>query len=402
MIKKLRRQFVVVTTLMVAALFTILVFVDNRLSKHWMEQDYLSALEFVSNGGVFNDEEEFDKERLFEELTYGAPIFGIVADSEGRAIDVQVVGGKRSAQTISESSIAEMLNADAAVFKIGKYLFKKRTLRNGDTLLVAIAPRYGADNPRELTVFFLWTCLGLVLIVLLARFLSRYVTRPAQRALEREKQFITDASHELKTLLGAILVNAQALEFNGEKSVYVKNIISESERMNRLVEKLLTLSKLENDKLPDKKEFSLSDVVNEMILTYEAVAFEKNHELVSDVGDGLKLMGNEDEIRQLTAILIDNAIKNSDEGAPISFRCVRDGGGVLIEALNTGAGIEKTQIESIFDRFYTTDQSRKSDSFGLGLAIAKAIVERHGGKISVRTQSSEIPERTDVVFSVRF
>ncbi len=120
MIKKLRRQFVVVTTLMVAALFTILVFVDNRLSKHWMEQDYLSALGFVSNGGVFNDEEEFDKERLFEELTYGAPIFGIVADSEGRAINVQVVGGKRSAQTISESSIAEMLNADAAVFKIGK------------------------------------------------------------------------------------------------------------------------------------------------------------------------------------------------------------------------------------------------------------------------------------------
>ena len=203
--------------------------------------------------------------------------------------------------------------------------------------------------------------------------------------MEREKRFVSDASHELKTPLGAISVNAQALEFRGDDSIYVKNIISETGRMNRLIERLLTLSRLEEGALLEKKDFSLSDVVQEMVLTYESIAFEKGKELSSTIEDGIDFNGSADEIRQLLAILLDNAIKNSSDHGQIELKCYRKNN-IFIEVKNDGRGISQEDIGHIFERFYTTDQSRNSSSFGLGLAIAKELTERHGGSISAESE----------------
>ena len=213
--------------------------------------------------------------------------------------------------------------------------------------------------------------------------------------MEAQKGFITNASHELKTPLGAISVNAEALKISKEDSLHVKNILSETARMNRLVENLLTLSKLDESKETEKKEFSLSDVVQEMCLTYESVAYEKNRRLCADIEDSIIINGNSDEIRQLLAILLDNAIKNSDENGLITLNCHKDVSTAQITVTNSGRGISEADLGHIFERFYTSEQSRNSGSFGLGLAIASEIVKRHGGKI----EASSIPDK-ETVFTV--
>ena len=283
---------------------------------------------------------------------------------------------------------------------ISKYIYTKKELNNGNILLVII-PNEVSGNGWMVTVETVLLAVIAVFVLVLASFyLSRFVTDPAKKAIEREKRFISDASHELKTPLSAISINAQALELNSESSIYVRNILSESERMNRLIDRLLTLSKLEEDSIKEFDQFSLSQIVQEMLLTFETIAYECKCELNYSIEDGLLQYGNADEIRQLTAILLDNAIKNNDNNYPVEFICCRSAEGNIIEVSNTGIGIDEESIKHVFDRFYTTDQSRNDSSFGLGLAIAKAIVERHDGQISVSSVRLDNSEKRETVFTV--
>ena len=134
-----------------------------------------------------------------------------------------------------------------------------------------------------------------------------------------------------------------------------------------------------------------------MCLTYESVAFEKGREFSFDIEEKIILYGNSDEIRQLIAILLDNAIKNSESGGKLSLECYKGASGTKIKVSNTGPGIKEDDLEHIFDRFYTTDQSRNSGSFGLGLSIAKEIVSRHDGTINV----ASVPDKK-TVFTIIF
>ena len=238
---------------------------------------------------------------------------------------------------------------------------------------------------------------GISVLLLITVYLSRYVTEPARKALEREKQFVTDASHELKTPLGAISANAQALEMNEGNIAYINNIISETSRMNRLIERLLTLSRIEEEVVPKRELFSLSEVLEEEILTYESVAFDKKRRMEYEIQESVKIRGDADEIRQLIVILLDNAIKNAGEGGKIEITLSQHNNEVLLSVRNNGELIKSNDMEHIFERFYTGDLSRHGDSFGLGLSIAKAIVDNHGGTIDA---SSNIEEGT--VFVIRF
>lgn len=219
---------------------------------------------------------------------------------------------------------------------------------------------------------------------------------PAQKEILREKQFIADASHELKTPLSAISINAEALKAEFGENRHIEHIISETERMDRLIKRLLTLSKIEESADDsDMTRFSLSDAVEEIALTYESVVFENNLNFSYRIKPELQMTGSEDQIKQLIALLIDNAVKNADENGNIELSLERNGDYKILKVSNSGEGISEDEIEHIFDRFYTTDSSRKGESFGLGLAIAKAIVLRHKGEISVQSERGE-----DTVFSV--
>ena len=215
--------------------------------------------------------------------------------------------------------------------------------------------------------------------------LSGAVTRPVARAWQQQKQFLSDASHELKTPLTVVLSSAELLDQSAlpEQRQYVDNIRAESRRMKRLVEDMLTLSRVERSgaHLPDAAA-DLSDIAADAALRFEPVAFEAGHTLSYDIAPDLTVRGDGEKLAQAVAVLLDNAIKYAATHTEIRLDALRQGRNACVQVENRGADIPADKLPHIFDRFYRADESRTGgDSFGLGLPIAKAIAEAHHGAI---------------------
>ena len=215
--------------------------------------------------------------------------------------------------------------------------------------------------------------------------LSGAVTRPMDRAWQQQKQFLSDASHELKTPLTVILSSAELLEQSAapEQKQYVDNVRAESRRMKRLVEDMLTLSRVERggEHLPDTTA-DLSDAAADAALRFEPVAYEAGHTLSYDIAPGLLVRGDSGKLEQAVAVLLDNAIKYAAPGTEVRLDAARQGKNACLWVENEGDPIPADKLPHIFDRFYRADESRTDGgSFGLGLPIARAIVEAHRGTL---------------------
>ena len=398
MIRALRRKFVLVTMLYLLIVFALLYTADRIYNNYWSDMDALSLLEWVAaSGELLANGETVKDERLFRKIEEQEnPICGIVVDSDGN-IRYQRHLDTGNRHEIERSVADAILKQPKNKYKYGNYLYIIEPLSNGGKLMVLMDTSYHENAFVRALYTLLIASGGISVLLLITVYLSRYVTEPARKALEREKQFVTDASHELKTPLGAISANAQALEMNEGNIAYINNIISETSRMNRLIERLLTFSRIEEEVVPKRELFSLSEVLEEEILTYESVAFDKKRRMEYEIQESVKIRGDADEIRQLIVILLDNAIKNAGEGGKIEITLSQHNNEVLLSVRNNGELIKSNDMEHIFERFYTGDLSRHGDSFGLGLSIAKAIVDNHGGTIDA---SSNIEEGT--VFVIRF
>ncbi|MCI3921176.1 HAMP domain-containing histidine kinase [Paenibacillus sp. TRM 82003] len=233
----------------------------------------------------------------------------------------------------------------------------------------------------------------LIVIFFLSRFFANRSIAPVQEAFDKQKQFIADASHELKTPLAVIRTNVDVLLANEEDTVrnqskWLRYIQSETDRMSKLTSDLLYLTRME-----DAREevvfakFSMSDAVENVVLMLEAAIFEKRLTLESDIEPGLAAFGNAEQMKQVVLILLDNAMKYANDGGAIQVNLSRQHNELLLSVANTGEGIAPEQLERIFDRFYRTDPSRARNrgGYGLGLAIAKSIVDRHKGRIYAKS-----------------
>ena len=215
--------------------------------------------------------------------------------------------------------------------------------------------------------------------------LSGAVTRPVDRAWAQQKQFLSDASHELKTPLTVILSSADLLRRSAapEQEAYIDNIQAESRRMRSLVEDMLTLFRAQKSAgtLPDTTA-DVSETAVTAALRFEPVAFEAGHLLEYDIAPGLSARGDGARLGQALAVLLDNAVKYAAPGTPIQLDAVRQGSRAVLAVTNRGEDIPADKLPHIFDRFYRADEARTDgSSFGLGLAIAKAIVDAHRGTI---------------------
>ncbi len=222
-----------------------------------------------------------------------------------------------------------------------------------------------------------------VIIFMLSRLISEWITKPARESFEKQKQFIADASHELKTPLSVIVASSEALEDNPKEKKWLTNIKEEANRMNLLITDLLELAKSEQ-KTDILKDGNLSKVVELSTLTFEGKAFESNIKIDYDIDPNIKMKMSENSIKQLVEILLDNAVKHSEEKSTINISLKEDNNQIELLVKNKGEAIPKGEEEKIFERFYRVDKSRNRDSnrYGLGLAIAKNIVLNHNGKIS--------------------
>lgn len=266
-----------------------------------------------------------------------------------------------------------------------------RFCRQDGLLTVRIAfmdSSFEQDTLRSLTLAgALLFAAALAVVAALGWLLAGYITRPVERAWKRERQFLADASHELKTPLTVILSSSALLEetADDEQQPYVENIRAESQRMRSLVEDMLTLWRTEETK-PTLVSTSLSEVVTEAVLRFEPVAFEAGHALHYDIENELSLMGQEETLRRLVNILLDNAVKYAAPNTAVKLTLDKVGKQAVLAVENEGEPIPPEKLQHIFDRFYRADESRgEAKGFGLGLAIAQEIVRGHRGNISARS-----------------
>ena len=247
---------------------------------------------------------------------------------------------------------------------------------------IAINNKLGEYFRMSLLIFILLETLN----VYISNRLTKWLTKPVINLFDKQKQFIVDASHELKTPLSVIMASAEALEEDPKEKKWLNNIKTEAERMNKLVIDLLDLAKSEN--INDKQNYSinnLSKIIEKTSLTFESLVYENKLELETNIEDDIMYKCNSDKIKQLLGILLDNAIKHSNDNSKIFVNLYKNKNNITLEVKNRGKEIPKEDQEKIFDRFYRADESRNRNEnrYGLGLAIAKNIVANHNGKIFV-------------------
>ena len=218
--------------------------------------------------------------------------------------------------------------------------------------------------------------------------LIRRMLAPVQASFDRQKQFVWDASHEIKTPLAVISANAEVLAREIGPNEYLGYIQSEVKRTDNLVQNLLTLARMDRGTVSAQiARMNLSDALLAVALPFESTVFEAGRTLQTDIPDGVFIRGDAAMLQQLAVILLSNALKYSDAGGTIRLSLAQKGRGAVITVYNTGAGIAPEHLEKIFDRFYREDVShnREVEGNGLGLAIARNIVQAHRGRIHARS-----------------
>ena len=217
--------------------------------------------------------------------------------------------------------------------------------------------------------------------------LAHWAVRPVEVAWNQQRQFVADASHELKTPLTVILTNAELLRMPGrgpeEQKRLSESILVMSHQMRGLVESLLELARVDNGTAKlSFSELGLSTLVEEGLLPFEPVYFEKELQLESQVAPGLRVRGRESHLRQVLDVLLDNAAKYCTPGGTVRVELKRQGNHCVLSVSNPGEEISREDLKNIFKRFYRIDKARTGNhSYGLGLSIAESIVQGHGGKI---------------------
>lgn len=263
----------------------------------------------------------------------------------------------------------------------------------GGYLLVAFM-----DNTvmqESMTTLFRYTLMfgGVVILALffLAVYLARRIVRPLEESYEKQKQFISDAGHELKMPVSVVNANAELLSREIGDNQWLDNIRYENDRMGLLVAQLLELARTEQV-APRKEHLDFSRLVGGEALPFESVAYEKEMPLRCEIKEGLYVSGNDAQLKQLVAILLDNALRHGEKGKEIALSLRAERGSAALSVINAGEEIPPEQRKQLFERFYRMDAARNGDGqhYGLGLSIAKAITEVHGGRIRVQCSGGKI------------
>ena len=303
---------------------------------------------------------------------------------------------------VASAAVAQVLDAQEASGMLDEYkLFYKSEVSLAGSTRIAFA---SADTYlSEIAWFYLrmlgvWAAL-MVLIFVITLFLSRLVTKPVSQAWETQQQFIADASHELKTPLTVIMADASILAQDPQKTVgeqeqWVRSIETEAERMQQLTESMLTLAQTDAgvDMSQVMSAVDFSDVVQGCTLQFEAVAFERGLMIEEQIEPGLTVMGDAVRLERLLKTLLENACKYSEKPGTIDVTLARVKNSAQLSVHNAGEPIPEEDLPHLFDRFYRSDKARvregETASFGLGLSIAKATVELHGGKIDAQSNEN--------------
>lgn len=419
MIQKLRRKFVAtnmfLVSLVLLAVFFIQTYSAYRHARERVYQAQLMALRWIVQelppGFAFDMPRrggERGREENREDSFPSVPIFAVEIDADGRIIALQEGPGatvtQETAQELTDAALAQTREQGMLPGQSLSYLYRQE---NGREFLAFADNHVVAVTLRAQLLTSAGICaLALTVFYLISRFLAKLSLRPVERAWEQQRQFVADASHELKTPITVILANtgivlAHPSDTVEQQAKWIEYTQDEASRMKALVDDLLFLAKSDAAKLPlQPAQVPLSELVTGAILPFESVFFESGVALEETVAPGLTVWGDEGQLRRLVMILLDNAVKYAGEQGRVIVRLDETQGKPRLTVNNSGPAIPPEHLPHLFERFYRSDaaRDRAQGGYGLGLAIAKSIVETQGGRISV-TSTPEVGTTFTVVFS---
>lgn len=324
--------------------------------------------------------------------------FYFITDKEDRILEINSgnlfneISQEQAQQYLSES-------IDKEKCTIGETTYQCRIFENDDiTVRVFISSE---DNESSLKRLALSSAvIGLacaVVLFIMIYIISGKIVRHLFLSYEKQNQFIANASHELKTPITVISATTDILLRNSGEDKWLKTISAQSEKMQKLVQEMLELTRMNETNSPAEsfESFSFSSMAEDAVLYFEGLAYEQGKKLESDIKQGIELYGREDKVQELVSILLDNALKYSDEGSMVQLRLDNGKGGVVLECTNPCSQFCEEDTEHLFERFYRGDKSHsdKKDGFGLGLSIARLIVQQHKGNITAHYDKGVITFR---------
>ncbi len=345
---------------------------------------------------------DFEDEDLEDDYNRRASFCALVVDN-GSSIDVSFIQkGNLYTDEQIKLIVSSVLSSDVEDGRVEGYYFSIR--EKGDVEVLAVIDKsYDILALRRIALTMLFiSVVGFVFIAVIVWILTGFITRPIADAMDTKKRFISDASHELKTPLTIISANTEVLKEDVGDSAWLGNIEAQTHRMQELVQELLQLSAIEEDnkKSAKKERFLLTDVATEVVLPFDAIAYEKGLNLTYDFEQNLYTVGDPDSFRKIIGTLVDNAIKYASENGDVDISLKRHQNTAVLIVYNTGCGIKDSERGKIFDRFYRSDQSRArtTGGSGLGLAIAQAAAKQNNWALKL---DSEEHKYTKFLLSIK-
>lgn len=377
MLKKLRIQFVFVamTALIIMQSFIICISMNYMYSKMIKKTNQL--VESVYNSVIYNNEDNVD---------INAKYFYVIVDKDGDIVAVN-----------------NTYNRSIRPKKAVKYYQEAVKLGNNEGFYNGYRYKLYGEKDRTIAIFLLRTsmvddikktaqslivisvfALSVMFVILI--FISKRMVRPIARSYKKQKEFITSASHELKTPLTVILADLDILQMDDENNEWIQDIRLQAERLTEMTNSLVSLARMdEKGEHINRIDFSISDVAEDVVHSYKAMAVNQEKTFLYTITPQITCFGDENSIRQLFTILLDNAFKYCSDKGEIQFSLTQTGNIVTISVKNNVEYIDEEQLDKIFDRFYRADAtSAKVSGYGLGLSIASAIVSNHKGRICAK------------------
>ncbi len=385
MIKKLRRKIVFIITLLLTIAIAIIMLLINILSQNQETQQIRQLLESItaSDGRTMKNISAAPGENSSSPMLF---TFYIKTDWFGQVQEIAHNAEANIDASVLTDYAQRVIDTGRDFGYYGSYAYMISDKQYGKMICLTDASAAQQHN-RNLALTTIFTGAGSVLLFFgLAEALSFWLVRPVKETFDKQKLFISNASHELKTPIAVISANADVLEAEIGENKWLSYIKDDSVRMGELVNELLTLARLDDktDISSSKTDFSLSDAVLQTALPFESRMFEMGKKYDVDVQPDIIYNGDESAVKHIVSILIDNAVKYSDEKGEIRVKLYTRQNRKIIEVFNTGKGIPPDKLEKVFERFYREDEARNSSSggYGLGLSIAQEIAIKHGGTLT--------------------
>ncbi|MEE0111417.1 MAG: HAMP domain-containing sensor histidine kinase [Oscillospiraceae bacterium] len=384
MIKRLRIKFVCINMTIVTAMLLVIFGMVLQFTQENLENQSIRMMQNVAENERVQPGRPGES---WEEVQL--PFFFVTIDFRGEMTAAS--GGyydlSDEEQVLQIIQQARNTDAETGILKEYKMRFQKRTMPFGEAMVfVDISSEIATMENLVKTCVFIGI-ISFSVFLGLSFWLARWAVKPVETAWNQQRQFVADASHELKTPLTVIMTNAELLQSpeytDADRRRFSDSILTMSHQMRGLVESLLELARVDNGAAKMVfSEFDFSEQVSDGLLPFEPVYFEKELLLESEIEEGLKVKGSQAHLRQVLDILLDNAAKYASPQGTVTVKLKRQGNHCLLSVANPGEQISKEDLKNIFKRFYRIDKVRSMNhSYGLGLSIADSIVKEHGGRI---------------------